>query len=248
MPLISQQTFFGSGELWGIGSDALATPSRFGTLQDVSIDFTFTQKELRGQNLFAEKVANSEGKILGKAKFGRIDLVAFNSLYFGSNVTTGRTRTIYQEAATIPAATTFTVTVANAAKFAADLGVSDVTTGKRMEKVASAPAAGQYSVSTAGVYTFASADANKAILIDYTYTDSATGRTISVVNTPSGLAPTFQVVLREQDDDGEFGIQLLACVSSKLTMASKLGDYMIPEFDFQAFANASGQIAKLFGE
>ncbi|MDI3260042.1 MAG: hypothetical protein QJR02_10140 [Sinobacteraceae bacterium] len=248
MPLITQQTFFSSGELWGIDSDALSTPSRFGTLQDVSIDFTFTQKELRGQNLFAEKVANSEGKIMGKAKFGRIDLVMFNNLYFGNTITSGRIRTVSKEAAAIPSATPWQVTVANAANFRSDLGVTDVTTGKRMEKVASTPATGQYSVSTGGVYTFASADANKAILIDYTYNDTTSGRTVSVVNTPSGLAPTFQVILREKDDSGEFGIQLLSCVSSKLTLASKLGDYMIPEFDFAAFANASGQIANIFGE
>jgi len=44
-----------------------------------------------------------------------------------------------------------------------------------LTKAASAPAAGQYSVA-AGVYTFNSADANKAVLISYTYTITGTGQ------------------------------------------------------------------------
>lgn len=243
MPLITDQAFFGSGTLYGIGSDALATPSKFGTLQDVSVEFSATQKELRGSKLYAEKTANSEAKITGKAKFGRINPVLFNNLYFGGAITTGRERFVEDEAATVPAAAgPYTVVVANGANFKEDHGVVDVATGNPFEKVAAAPATGQYMVDVAtGTYTFAAADATKALLIDYSWHDAATGRTLSVTNQLAGLSPTFQIVLREVNEDGEVGLRLYACTSNKLSLASKLGDYMIPEFDFTAKANAAGK-------
>lgn len=250
MPQITEQSFFGSGELWGIGSDALATPSKFGTLQDVSIDFSMTQKELRGGKLFAEKTANADAKITGKAKFGRINPVLFNSLFFGGAIAAGRERMVEGEAGTIPAAAgPYTIVAANGVKFKADHGVIDAATGNAYEKVAAAPATGQYMVDAAtGTYTFAAADTTKKVLIDYSWTDAATGRTLSVTNTLAGLSPTFQMVLREVNDDGEVGMKLYACTSNKLAFATKLGDYMIPEFDFTAKANAAGQVFDLMTE
>lgn len=250
MPLITEQSFFGSGELWGIGSDALLTPSKFGTLQDVSIEFAMTQKELRGGKLFAEKTANSEAKITGKAKFGRIDPVMFNNLYFGGALAAGRERNIDGEAGTVQANPgPYTVIAANGANFKTDHGVIDQATGKALEKVAAAPAAGQYSVAVAtGTYTFAAIDTGKKVLISYSYNDVATGRTLSVTNTLAGLSPTFQIVLREVNEDGEVGMKLYSCTSSKLSFATKLGDFMIPEFDFSAKADAAGNVFDLMTE
>ncbi|MDE2469981.1 MAG: hypothetical protein KGL35_14875 [Bradyrhizobium sp.] len=250
MGLITEQSFFGSGELWGIGTDALSTPSQFGTLQDVSIEFAMTQKELRGSKLFAEKTANSEAKVTGKAKFGRIDPVMFNNLYFGGSLVAGRARNISEEAGTIPApAGPYTLVVANAANFKDDHGVTDQVTGNPLEKVAAAPATGQYSVNVAtGTYTVAAADAGKKVLFAYSYQDAATGRTLSVTNTLAGLSPTFEIVLKEVNDDGEIGMKLYACTSNKLSLATKLGDYMIPEFDFTAKANAGGNVFDLMTE
>ncbi len=250
MPLIKEQSFFSSGTLYGIGSDALATPSKFGTLQDVSVEFAATQKQLRGKKLHAEKTSNSEEKITGKAKFGRINPVAFNNLYFGGSLAAGRERFVEDEVGTIPAAAgPYTITVANGANFKADLGVIDYATGDALEKVAAAPATGQYMVDTAtGEYTFAAADTGKKVLTSYSWYDAATGRTVSVTNQLAGLSPTFMIVLQEVNEDGEVGMKLYACTSSKLSLASKLGDYMIPEFDFTANANPAGQVFDLMTE
>lgn len=249
MGLITEQSFFGSGELWGIGSDALATPSKFGTLQDVSVEFALTQKELRGGKLYAEKTANSEAKITGKAKFGRIDPILFNNLFFGASIVAGRMRNIDGEAGAIPGADAYTVVAANGAHFAEDHGVLDATTGNAYEKVAAAPVAGQYSVNVAtGTYTFAAADAGKAVLLAYGYTDAASGRTLSVTNQLAGLSPKFQIVLREVNEDGEVGMKLYACTSSKLSLATKMGDFMIPEFDFAGGADAAGRVYDLMTE
>jgi hypothetical protein len=60
----------------------------------------------------------------------------------------------------------YTITVAHAASFLADGGVT--SGGSALTKVSGAPAAGQYSVS-AGVYTFNSAQALAAVSITYTW-------------------------------------------------------------------------------
>ena len=50
MTSTSQQFSFGSGLMFGTRSDiANATPIQFGTLQDISLDFSFSNKDLMGQ-------------------------------------------------------------------------------------------------------------------------------------------------------------------------------------------------------
>jgi hypothetical protein len=71
------------------------------------------------------------------------------------------------EAWTIPNAP-FTITpTAGLGRWGTDEGVT--IAGAAAVKVASAPAAGQYAVSSVGVYTFAAADAGKAAVISYGY-------------------------------------------------------------------------------
>lgn len=76
---------------------------------------------------------------------------------------------IGNEAHTVPAASTYTVTVdAPQGKWAVDEGVT-LANGTALTKVASAPAALQYSVAD-GVYTFNAAQASAAVLISYSFT------------------------------------------------------------------------------
>jgi hypothetical protein len=70
------------------------------------------------------------------------------------------------EAHTVPA-TPFQVTVTQAATFSCDQQVSYVSSGLPLVRVASGPTVGQYSVSAAGVYTFAAADTSKALTFAY---------------------------------------------------------------------------------
>ena len=105
---------FGSGVL--IGTTA-AGPLQFGTLQDVSVDFSFSMKSLMGQYQFPVAVARGAGKASGKAKFANIDGPVLNQIFFGNTPATGQTLWSYNEGVTVGAASPYTATVANAANF-----------------------------------------------------------------------------------------------------------------------------------
>jgi len=136
---------FGSGVLIGTTS---AGPLQFGTLQDVSVDFSFSVKSLMGQYQFPVAVARGAGKISGKAKFANIDGPILNTIFFGNTPATGETLWSYNEGATVGAASPYTATVANAANFDENLGVAYASSGLQLTPVVSSPAAGQYSVAS----------------------------------------------------------------------------------------------------
>jgi len=229
---------FGSGELWGYGVSG-ATPVKFGVLQSCSVDFSLSQKELYGQQIYPVAVAAAQGKITGKAKFAQINGNLYNSLFFGGTISVGSTQIASGEAATVPAASPWTVTVANAAHFTQDMGVRYANTGLPLTQVASSPTLGQYSVA-AGVYTFSTTDANAAVLIDYQYTNATQGQTILVPNKLQGQAPTFSLALRQGYNGLYSSCLLFAATATKLSQASKEGDWNVPELDFSCFANAAG--------
>jgi hypothetical protein len=160
---------FGSGVLLGTRTDiANATPVNFGLVQEVTIDEQASVKELYGQYQYPLAVARGTVKTTGKAKVARISGLAFASLYYGLTPVAGQVATSFAEAGTVAASTPYIVTVVNESTFVNDAGVLYATSGLPLIKVASSPAVGQYSVS-AGVYTFNSADAGKAVLVTYTY-------------------------------------------------------------------------------
>lgn len=242
------QYAFAAGYLFGLRNDlANATPVRFGALQDVQLDISFTTKELYGQNAFPLAIARGQGKIQGKAKFAQINGLSFNSLFFGQAQSAGQLATAVLEAQSVPAVTSYTVTVTNAASFAGDLGVVYAVTGLPLTKVASAPsAAGQYAVNLAtGVYTFFSADASAAVLVTYTYSVAGSGQKISLANQVMGTTPAFQVNLSQPWNGKTLNMQLNSCVSNKLVLATKVEDFLVPELDFAAQADASGNIGSI---
>lgn len=233
---------FGSGSLWGINSVANSTPVPFGALQDCALDFSFSVKELRGRGQFPLTVARGAGKITGKAKTGNISAQMYNELFFGQALSTGKTTVAQNEAASVPgAAGPYTITAANGATFVEDLGVLDAITATPLVKVAAAPVVGQYSVSAAGVYTFAAADADKDVLLNYSYTTTG-GSTITISNRQMGTTPFFGITLNQAYEGKQVTVRLYKCTSSKMGFATKLEDFVIPELDFQAMANAAGVI------
>ncbi|CAK0739974.1 conserved hypothetical protein [Gammaproteobacteria bacterium] len=235
---------FGSGSLWGTNTAANSSPQEFGALQDCSIDFSFSMKELRGRFQMPLTVARGAGKIQGKAKSGNINAKLFNELFFGQAMATGKTATAQNETAAIPA-TPFTVTVTNGATFKKDLGVKFALTGLPLVRVASAPVTGQYSVNeTTGAYLFAAADTGLSVMTTYTYTTTG-GNTITLSNQLMGTTPYFSVILNEVYEGKAVTIELLKCTSDKLTIATKLEDFIIPELGFEAMANAAGIIGYL---
>lgn len=235
------QRSFGSGLLFATNTAANSTPIQFGTLQDVSLDISRTVKELYGQSQFPVAIGAAQMKITGKAKVGQVNGRLYNDLFFGGTMAAGQTLLVYQEAGTVPAVTTYTVTVNNAANFVDDEGVLYAATGLPFKKVASAPTIGQYSVS-AGVYTFAAADASAAVLISYTYSSTTAGQTITVGNPLQGVQPTFSIIVQRAYNGQQEAFKLWSCISSKLTLPTKMADWGITEIDFTAFADAAGRV------
>jgi len=233
---------FGSGVLLGSRTDiANSTPINFGLVQEVTVEETATIKELTGQ--FQRPVAIARGtiKTTGKAKVARVSGLAFANLFYGVAPSTGQLATSFAEAGAVAATAPFTFVVANAAAFVDDEGVLYAATGLPLTKVASAPGVGQYSIA-AGVYTFNSADAGKAVLASYTYTTSGAGQKFTVANQLLGTTPTFQAIFYTTFQGQAISLKLNNCTSSKLSFHTKLEDFVMPEFDFQCFADAAGNV------
>jgi len=243
------QLSFGSGAIWGERTDVSGSgigPRQFGVLQDIQIDFDWTDKPLYGQLQFPVAVARGQGKITGKAKFAQILGLLYSDIFFGLTPATGQFGVAQLEAAAVPATTPYTVTVANAANYNDDLGVVYAATGKRFNRVTTPAAAGQYTVNFAtGVYTFSSADASAAVLISYTYGTTTSGSKLTITNQLMGTTPTFKATFYSTYGGNGTALRLNACMADKLSLPTKVDDWTIHELDFSAFADASGTIGYL---
>ena len=239
----AQQFNFGAGSLWGLRTDiANATPVSFGTLQDVSLEFSGDTKMLYGQNQYAIALARGKTKVDLKAKFAQIRGALFNNIYFGGTPTATQTLVAENEAATAVAET---YTVANSAHFLNDLGVTYAATGIPLTYTASASPAvqGTYTQS-AGVYKLAVADATAAVLTSYTYSTVA-GTQIILNNQRMGVTPVFQATFEEVFDGRQAVFTFNNCVAGKLSMPTKQDDFTINEIDFAVSANAAGVIGTI---
>ncbi len=233
---------FGSGVLIGTRTDIVnATPVNFGLVQEVTIEEAASIKELYGQFQHPVAIARGTIKTTGKAKVARISGLAFASLFYGVTPTAGQVATAFAEAASVPASAPYAVTPANGATLVDDLGPLYAATGLPLIKVASAPAAGQYAVA-GGAYTLSAADSGKALLLNYTYAIAATGQSFPVLNQLTGTTPTFAAQFFTTFNGQAVSLKLRACTSSKLTFGTKLEDFVVPEFDFSCFADATGTV------
>jgi len=80
------QLSFGSGAIWGERTDVIGSgigPRQFGVLQDIQIDFDWSDKELYGQLQFPVAIARGQGKITGKAKFAQILGLLYSDIFRG---------------------------------------------------------------------------------------------------------------------------------------------------------------------
>jgi hypothetical protein len=239
------QRAFGTGNLYALPLGGGA-PIALGSINAASVDFDGDVKMLYGQNQFPDDVAVGKRKITGKATVGLIDVNLANALFFGQTVSGGQTLTALSEGGVVPASSPYTYTAQNAATFKTDLGVYYASTGVQLVQVATGPTVGQYSVSGAGVYTFAAADTGKALVLVYDYGITTSGSTLAINQQLMGTLPTFQLKLRNNFKGKSMGIDLYSCVSSKFSLPFKQDDYLIEEFDFSAYANAAGQVGAIF--
>lgn len=246
------QLTFGSGEVFArMITDAYgnkvenATPVRIAGLQEMSVDLSAELKEFYGQNRFALAVAQGKVKISGKMKGALINGLVLNTLFFGTEFATGTMKMIHADTSgkQIPTTTAFTIqiTAPQSGTFVEDLGVV-ASDGTAMVKVASAPKAGQYSVTAAGVYTFNEADKGKTVYPSYVYTASMTSaKKIELRNLAMGNTPTFALYYLTQYRGKKAMLELESVTSGKLGLFStKNDDFSVPEIDFTASADEAG--------
>jgi hypothetical protein len=239
---------FGSGVL--IGTPQGGSPINFGLAQEISLNISATTKALYGQSNFPLAIGLGTRKMTGKAKLARISGQALGSLFFGISPSVGGSQTQFGEATSVPSSSPYTYTVTNHSTFVSDQGVIYAASGLPFKQVASNPSTGQYSES-GGVYTFSSGDAGAAVLISYVYTVAASGESLVVASTLIGPSANFSANLFASDPTTgkQFSMLLYNCVADKLAMGTKLEDFMIPELDFQCYANAAGQVCQInFGD
>lgn len=239
------QYAFGAGTLFGRRTDVTpATPVKFGAIQGVTVDIAFSVKELYGQNQFPLAVGRGTGKVTGKAQFGQFNAQAFNDLFFGqANVAVGSIVTVSGEAATV---TSNAVTVAGNATFLRDLGVVLSSDSSVYARVTAGPVGQQYTCNeSTGVYSFNSSQNNVAVKVSYQKNDAANGKLVTLTNQLLGSAPQFMMVLTEVFQAKKLTLTLNACMSSKLALATKLEDFIIPDFDFSAFTDSSDTLGTL---
>jgi hypothetical protein len=136
---------------------------------------------------------------------------------------------------------TLTPTIPNAGTWSADLGVRD-SNGVPMTRVTSAPTTGQYSVA-AGVYTFATTDTGKTVYIAFQYTSAvASAKKGSIQSLVMGPAPKFRADLLIPFGPKMLTLDFTTCISSKLTLATKQDDFVIPEMDIDAIGDGFGNV------
>ncbi len=253
------QTIFGAGVLVGTPLTDYAgnailnpTPVQFGVAQEISIDISFDTKMLYGNQQFPIAVGRGKGKVSGKVKGAQVNGALFNSILFGQTLSNGVISDVYDTVGIAIPATPFTITagatstattilIPSTGTWSGDLGVRD-TNGVPMTRVASAPATGQYSV-TAGAYLFAAADVAKVVFISYQYTATSTVAKKSTITNPLlGYAPSFKADIYLPYNGKSLIWTLNNCIASKISLATKLDDFAIPEFGFEAFADASGNV------
>ncbi len=237
---------FGTGTLWGAAiSDAFGnaianpTPIKFGTLNDVSLELDRDLKELYGQLAFPVAIAGGKMKIGVKAKFAQIAGRIFNDLFLGQGMTAGTQTAAVEDLTGIAIPTTpyqITPTVPNAGTYLRDLGVLD-SSGVPMQRVASAPITGQYSLS-GGVYLFAVADVGKIVYISYVYTYTlASAKSVTFNNIAMGTIPVFALDLSCRFQGKQAYFRLGQCTAKKLSIDPKQDDFTMNDMDISAYAD-----------
>lgn len=240
---------FHCGSLWsvpGVNPNlAVPTPQKFGVLQEGHIDLSFSIKGLYGQNVAPVTSGVAQLKIAGGCKFARLRGSVLRDLFFPGMVseTSAQMIIVEGESKTIAA---HSVTVSHAAASNVDLGVY-FEDGTPLKKVTTPSSSGEYSHAS-GVYTFVNTtDDGKVVLIDYQYL-STTGKLLTVNNAPAGMFPSFMVVLQVLHNSQPTSLQLFSAQSDKFNFNTKQGDFTIPQFDFQGYADDLGRILAFGGE
>ena len=239
------QFAFGSGVFWATplvdangATVTNPTPLQLGVLQDFSFDISYDTKELYGQSQFPVAVGRGKAKMTLKAKVAQISGLLLGSIAFGQPITNSLTSDYLDlTGSTIPASPySVSPTPPNSGTITADLGVR-TSAGVPLTRVAATPATGQYTYAS-GIYTFAAADTGTLVYISYQYTaTSATSVYQAVQNKIMGATPLFRSDIYIPYGTGSLVLTIPKTVMGKASFASKIDDFLIPEFDMTGLAD-----------
>jgi len=257
---------FGPGILIVTRTDtAVPLAINVGFAQELTLDAAGTTKQLYGQNQFPLLAARGTIKATGKWKSAEISGICWNAAFYGN---TGRSTAglftgvgfTWNVDSTFNSSTTVATLSVSTTTFDADLGVKYANTGLPLIRVTTGfeGSSGKYSVGSTqpGIYTFGTADSGATqpsggtpLKITYTTTGIATvGQSLILANQLIGTTPTFQLdyyTNLNQPAAKPFAIRIFQCIGAKHAMAFKLEDFMMPEFDFDFFANAAGNVFEM---
>lgn len=243
-PLAGKPTF-GAGRVFATANLANPTPARAFVPQSQSIDFKRKVESLFGEKQLAVAVGAGEMEVTGKVEYAKTNARMFSDIMFGDTGTTGSFLEADGEAATVPAVTTFVITVANATNYQFDLGVVNADTGVVYTRVAAgAEAAGaSYSVATSGAnkgkYTFAAGDANANVKISYVYSSSTAGETVSMANQLQGQVGSFQAVHVLPWGTEQDMFVFNNCIASSSGLSAKKSGFGTRTLDYTAAVDAT---------
>ena len=135
------------------------------------------------------------------------------------------------------------------------MGCVYAATGMPLKRVASAPAVGQYTLTTAtvggfttAIYAFNTADGNNVVYINYQYVTSSgfiansTAFNQTVQNLAMGYAPSFKADLTVSYLGKIITFSFAKAVATKMSLGLKNEDFSVPEFDFSAFDPGNGNV------
>lgn len=224
---------------------ANATPVQFGNLQDVSADFSFEEKMLYGSRQHPIAIGRGKAKFTFKAKTASMNGSILSDLLFGKPAQSSLLLVVNGFQASLTS-TDVIVVPPNGGTFSGDLGVIGAG-GKVFKKVASAPAAGQYSVSPIGDYAFSAEDQGATVGISYSYTGGTTnGKLITITNELMGQAPFFSINLDTSYNGKGMTFVFNKCLASKFSFPFKNDDFSVPDFDFSAMADDNGVVGYVY--
>lgn len=248
------QYVFGPGIAWitpvqdaNGNTVANPTPILVAGIQDISLDMSAEVKELYGTNSFALAIGRGKQKMGIKIKNAQVHGRLWNQLFFGQTVAAGIYDDVYDTTGIAIPSSPFQITITSGAPSATNVQIPssgtfgyllNVRDGNNLpyNRVASAPATGQFSIASSTL-TFAAADVGKIVYIDFNYTATSTvAQKLAIQNLPMGAAPIFQFDMKIPYLGNTFNATFPNCMATKAGLATKLDDFAYPEFDISAFA------------
>lgn len=225
------------------GSLGPEASARLGALREIewTADSVMTYQPV-GAYQYAVKAASSIRHLSLRAKFAQIDGLLADQMFFGTTRVAGSTLAALDVPMTVPASGPFTVTpvVPDSGAYQQDLAVVDATTGAGLVRVSGVPATGQYAVA-GGTYTFAGADAGRALEGSFLYTAPG-GQTIPIGGPHQGEAPTCLCVFQGLYGGRRATLTLPRCVIPKLSLPVPREQFAAADLEIQALADGNGLV------